>query len=78
MTQPAPGAHAQGWRGVSPPALLEDGREGGVDYPRYRGLRRGEPVFDRLEADLGKAVLSLPASKGFEIGSGFAGTDLRY
>jgi len=37
----------------------------------------GEPVFDRLEADLAKAVMSLPASKGFEIGSGFAGTDLR-
>jgi chorismate synthase len=36
----------------------------------------GEPVFDRLEADLAKAVLSLPASKGFEVGSGFAGTDL--
>jgi chorismate synthase len=34
----------------------------------------GEPVFDRLEADLGKAMLSLPASKGFEVGSGFAGT----
>jgi chorismate synthase len=34
----------------------------------------GEPVFDRLEADLAKAMLSLPASKGFEIGSGFAGT----
>jgi chorismate synthase len=34
----------------------------------------GEPVFDKLEADLAKAVLSLPASKGFEIGSGFAGT----
>jgi chorismate synthase len=33
----------------------------------------GEPVFDRLEADLGKAMLSLPASKGFEIGSGFSG-----
>ena len=33
----------------------------------------GEPVFDRLEADLGKAMLSLPASKAFEIGSGFAG-----
>jgi chorismate synthase len=31
----------------------------------------GVPVFDRLEADLGKAMLSLPASKGFEIGSGF-------
>jgi chorismate synthase len=36
----------------------------------------GEPVFDRLEADLAKAMLSLPASKGFEIGSGFGGTDL--
>lgn len=34
----------------------------------------GEPVFDRLEADLGKAMLSLPATKGFEIGSGFSGT----
>jgi len=37
----------------------------------------GEPVFDRLEADLAKAVMSLPASKGFEIGSGFAGVRLR-
>jgi chorismate synthase len=36
----------------------------------------GEPVFDRLEADLAKAAMSLPASKGFEVGSGFAGTDL--
>jgi chorismate synthase len=34
----------------------------------------GEPVFDKLEAELAKAVMSLPASKGFEIGSGFAGT----
>ena len=34
----------------------------------------GEPVFDRMEADLAKAMLSLPATKGFEIGSGFAGT----
>ncbi|WP_448598874.1 chorismate synthase [Thermoleptolyngbya sp.] len=34
----------------------------------------GDPVFDKLEADLAKAVMSLPASKGFEIGSGFAGT----
>ncbi len=34
----------------------------------------GEPVFDKLEADLAKALMSLPASKGFEIGSGFAGT----
>jgi chorismate synthase len=37
----------------------------------------GEPVFDKLEADLAKAMLSLPASKGFEIGSGFAGTLMR-
>jgi len=36
----------------------------------------GEPVFDRLEADLAKAMLSLPASKGFEVGSGFAGVKL--
>lgn len=34
----------------------------------------GEPVFDRLEADLAKAMLSLPATKGFEIGSGFSAT----
>ncbi|MCG9885315.1 MAG: chorismate synthase [Cyanobacteria bacterium] len=34
----------------------------------------GEPVFDKLEADLAKAVMSLPATKGFEIGSGFEGT----
>jgi chorismate synthase len=37
-------------------------------------LGLGMPVFDKLEADLAKAVMSLPATKGFEIGSGFAGT----
>ena len=37
----------------------------------------GEPVFDRLEADLAKGMLSIPATKGFEIGSGFAGTTLK-
>lgn len=37
-----------------------------------RGL--GSPVFDKLEAELAKAAMSLPATKGFEIGSGFAGT----
>jgi chorismate synthase len=37
----------------------------------------GEPVFDKLEADLAKAMLSLPATKGFEIGSGFAGTRMK-
>jgi chorismate synthase len=37
----------------------------------------GEPVFDKLEADLAKAMMSLPATKGFEIGSGFAGAKLK-
>ncbi|WP_303720862.1 chorismate synthase [Malonomonas rubra] len=37
----------------------------------------GEPVFDRLEAKLAHAMLSLPATKGFEIGSGFEGTRMR-
>jgi chorismate synthase len=37
----------------------------------------GEPVFDKFEADLAKAMMSLPATKGFEVGSGFAGTALR-
>ncbi len=36
----------------------------------------GEPVFDKIDADLAKAMMSLPATKGFEIGSGFAGTRL--
>jgi chorismate synthase len=49
---------------------------GGVVTAVARGVPPGwgEPVFDKLEADLAKAMLSLPASKGFEIGSGFAGT----
>jgi chorismate synthase len=37
----------------------------------------GEPVFDKLHADLGKAMLSINAAKGFEYGSGFAGVRLR-
>ncbi len=37
----------------------------------------GDPVFDKLEARLAQAMLSIPATKGFEIGSGFAGTRLR-
>lgn len=37
----------------------------------------GEPVFDKLSADLGKAMLSINAVKGFEIGSGFEGTKMR-
>jgi chorismate synthase len=51
---------------------------GGVIELVLRGVPPGlgEPVFDRLEADLAKAMLSLPATKGFEVGSGFAGTRL--
>ena len=37
----------------------------------------GEPVFDKLHADLGKAMLSINAVKGFEYGSGFEGTKMR-
>jgi chorismate synthase len=37
----------------------------------------GEPVFDKLHADLGKAMLSINAVKGFEFGSGFAGTQMK-
>lgn len=52
---------------------------GGVIRAVARGVPAGwgEPVFDKLDADLAKAMLSLPAVKGFEIGSGFAGTRLR-
>jgi len=49
---------------------------GGVIRAIARGVPAGwgEPVFDKLEADLGKAMLSIPAVKGVENGSGFAGT----
>jgi chorismate synthase len=64
-------------------ALIDGARKagdslGGVVEAVARGVPVGwgEPVFDRLEADLAKGMLSLPASKGFEVGSGFAGTRL--
>jgi chorismate synthase len=52
---------------------------GGVIECIARGIAPGlgEPVFDKLEADLAKAMLSIPATKGFEIGSGFAATRMR-
>jgi chorismate synthase len=37
----------------------------------------GEPVFDKLSSDLGRAMLSINAVKGFEIGSGFSGVSMR-
>lgn len=58
--------------------LIDDIRQqgdtvGGIIEGIARGVPAGwgEPVFDKLGADLAKAMLSLPASKGFEIGSGF-------
>ena len=52
---------------------------GGVITGVVKGLPvgLGEPVFDKLHAELGKAMLSINAVKGFEYGSGFAGTQLR-
>jgi len=57
-------------------ARSEGNSVGGIIECVVRGVPPGlgEPVFDKLEADLAKAMLSLPATKGFEIGSGFAGT----
>ena len=51
---------------------------GGVVEVVARGVPPGlgEPVFDKLDALLARALLSLPACKGFEIGSGFAGTSM--
>ncbi len=49
---------------------------GGIVACVARGVQAGlgEPVFDKLDAELAKAVISLPAAKGVEIGSGFSGT----
>lgn len=52
---------------------------GGVVTAVCRGVPPGwgEPVFDKMEALLAQAMLSIPATKGFEIGSGFSGTRMR-
>lgn len=52
---------------------------GGVVRAVARGVPAGlgDPVFDKLEADLARAMLSIPAAKGFESGSGFAGSRMR-
>ncbi len=51
---------------------------GGIVTCVARGVPAGwgEPVFDKLEADLAKSIMSLPASKGFEIGSGFSSVEM--
>src|SRR4051794_21270101 len=60
-------------------ARTEGDSLGGIIECVIRGVPAGlgDPVFDKLQADLAKAVLSLPASKGFEIGSGFAATRMK-
>jgi len=60
-------------------ARVEGDSLGGIIECVIRGapVGLGEPVFDKLEADLAKAMLSLPATKGFEIGSGFAGARMK-
>ncbi len=62
-------------------SLIEDVRSrgdsvGGVVecVVRNAPVGLGEPVFDKLDAELAKAMMSLPATKGFEVGSGFEGT----
>jgi chorismate synthase len=52
---------------------------GGIVECVIRGVPAGlgEPVFDKLDAELAKAMLSLPASKGFEIGTGFAAAAMK-
>jgi chorismate synthase len=51
---------------------------GGIVGVVARGVPAGfgDPIFDKLDGDLGKAMLSLPAAKGVEIGDGFRGTHL--
>jgi chorismate synthase len=65
-------------------SLIEEVRRqgdsiGGIIECVIRGIPPGlgEPVFDKLDADLAKAMLSIPATKGFEIGSGFSATRMR-
>jgi chorismate synthase len=75
---PAPGPAAQMTALIE--AVRKDGDTvGGLIGCVVRGLPAGlgEPVFDKLDARLAAAMISLPAAKGFEIGSGFEGTRLR-
>src|SRR5262249_18837018 len=65
-------------------SLIEEVRRhgdsvGGVIECVIRGIPPGlgDPVFDKLDADLAKAMLSIPATKGFEVGSGFSATWMR-
>ncbi len=74
---PEPGAAQRMYDAID--AARKDGDSvGGIVRVVARGvpIGLGEPVFDKLEADLAKAMLSLPAAKGFDIGSGFDGVGM--
>lgn len=65
-------------------ALLQDCREqgdtvGGIVHATVTGLPAGlgEPMFDKVQASLSKAMFSIPAVKGFEYGDGFASASMR-
>ncbi|MDD4748641.1 MAG: chorismate synthase [Methanosarcinaceae archaeon] len=60
-------------------ARAEDDSIGGIVEVWARGVPAGlgEPVFDKLDAELAKALMSIPAVKGFEIGAGFEAARLR-
>ncbi|AKB26360.1 Chorismate synthase [Methanosarcina sp. MTP4] len=60
-------------------AKEENDSIGGIVELVVRGVPAGlgEPVFDRLDADLAKALMSIPAVKGFELGAGFEAARLR-
>jgi len=60
-------------------AKEENDSIGGIVELVARGVPAGlgEPVFDRLDADLAKALMSIPAVKGFELGAGFEAARLR-
>jgi len=58
-------------------ALERDSYGGIVEVVAHVPAGLGEPIYHKLEADLAAAMLSIPASKGFEIGSGFAAAGMR-
>lgn len=60
-------------------ALGDRDSVGGVLTCECRGLPAGwgEPVFDKLESSLAQAMMSIPATKGFQLGSGFSGARMR-
>jgi chorismate synthase len=76
----APDAESEAaFRGEIKAARAERDSVGGVVACVCRGAPAGwgEPVFGKLEAELARAMLSIPAAKGFEYGSGFAGARMR-